>query len=153
VGADSKRPLAALLGVLLIGCGGGGGAEDDDDGSEMGTTSSASNTGTVGATGTAASTSGGGATSSGSGATAAGSVTTGSSTTGDAAPWVCLEVSSGCLCSTIPGSEGETEPCATAYDCCYGLEGSTCYCLETPEAMCDQIIDVGYQRYDSCPPS
>lgn len=80
------------------------------------------------------------------------SASTNTGTTGEAAPWVCLEVSSGCLCSTIPGSEGEAEPCAVAYDCCYGLEGSTCYCLETPEAMCDEIIDVGYQRYDSCPP-
>lgn len=145
---DSKRPLT-LLGALLIGC---GGASDDDDGSEAATPSSASSTATVSTTGTAASTSGGTATSSSSGTAATTGTGTSTSTTGDAAPWLCLEMSSGCLCSTIPGSEGETEPCAAAYDCCYGLEGSTCYCLETPAAMCDEIIDVGYTRYDSCPP-
>lgn len=139
----------ALLGALCAGCGGGGGS-DDDAGSSPGTPSSTSNTATGGSMGTAAATSSGGGTGSDTVQTAL--TSTAISTTGAADPWVCLEVSGGCLCSKIPGSEGEIGPCATTYSCCYGLEGSTCYCIEAPAEMCDEIIDVGYERYDSCPP-
>lgn len=144
-----------MLGLLLAAC---GDDSDDGGGSETATTSSASSS-----TGASAVTTGGAttsATSGGSSSTTASAATTSAATTSAATtsstsgsdPWVCLEVSSGCLCSKVPGSEGETGPCAATYDCCYGLEGSTCYCIETPAENCDELIELGYTRYESCPP-
>lgn len=160
MGTGSKYVGSAVyVALLLVACGGDSDDADDGGGSDTGATSSTTGStsgATTSATGDAATSSSSGGTSTNTNsistttATTAGSATTG--TTGGDDPWVCLEVSSGCLCSKVPGSEGETGPCAANYDCCYGLEGSTCYCIETPAENCNELIAVGYTRYESCPP-
>lgn len=137
-----------LLGLLHCGCGG-------DDGSSSPSGSDTTSMSSNGATVTSSSAGGGpstmGSTSAGGAPSTSGS-TLNTSVTGGAGAWVCLVSDAGCLCSTVPGAPGEPTTCTGNYSCCYGLPGSTCYCVDLPDENCQELLDLGYQPYAACPP-